>query len=164
MSRLCNGLLIVFVVLLVSWGRVSDAAGVALHHCSGCTGGSASDVRDGATCGSVGISVIVTSGVCRSVYEWPGGDHSCAETPCTATVTRTWSNFPGGCGFLFCNQKQEGTPWMCLQDAPDSGPGHGSHVMTHPLLCGQGRTWKIASVSCCDGLSAQVSSACTLCP
>lgn len=164
MNRPLTSLLLALAVLVIPAGPISIATHAALHHCSGCGGGAAVDWQDGASCGSVGITVLVTSGVCRSVYSVPDGAHSCAETPCQATVTRSWSGFPSGCGFLFCNRKHEGMSWMCLQDAPDSGPGHGSHTMNHPLLCGQGRTWKIASTSCCDGVSAQVSSSCGACP
>ena len=122
--------------LLCTLGQVSLGAS-----CPGCEGTGGSDNKTAPGCGSISISVLMTSGSCLYVIEPGGGAIVCAmRQRCLASITRAWNGVQPNVAMDFC--VLEGGQRRCVVPQPNSGTGTGSSLNSWGVSCGQQYTWE----------------------
>ena len=137
-----------------------DPVPVAL--CEGCEGSRDNDSAvGGASCpGTISISGTVTAGECYPTDFTPPGHYNCEWTPCTATITRSWSGMNANVRFDWC-VSLNGAPPLCIDPPPSSGAnGRGQDTKTYPVPCGTDLEWSF-STGC--GMSVSASGSCSEC-
>ncbi|MCY2960826.1 MAG: hypothetical protein NTY35_11720 [Planctomycetota bacterium] len=133
------------------------------QQCPGCTGQSANDSDNSSGCGSIAISVLVTTGKCLYTIDPDTGAIGCGMTlKCLTTITRSWNGVSPNTLMNFC-VTQNGTT-RCQQPQPNSGTGTGANVNTWQLSCGDGYDWSF-TMPCPSGGPLYVSAfgECTQC-
>src|SRR5262245_1809482 len=130
--------------------------------CHGCDGSGTSDSDNCGTGTSVSIEILCEDGTCTPVvYSGDPPIHGCGPSPCTRTVTRTWSGLPPNTPLQFCRTFDNGVKW-CIDPPPSTGPnGSDDDTTVNGMNCNKADSSSIEH-SC--GASATAYAVCSPCP